>query len=104
MESIPDRQLRQRRELQPRSGLGANPGTAIPTSRRRSVSTHMPPPRSALASWRDDIARLGTALRGLPLRVRSSSEAILNATPDIREFRQLLQDGYRDGARRPVPG
>lgn len=62
------------------------------------VSTHMPPPRSAFASWRNDIARLGTALRGFPPGGPVIVGGDLNATPDVREFRQLLQDGYRDGA------
>jgi endonuclease/exonuclease/phosphatase (EEP) superfamily protein YafD len=62
------------------------------------VSTHMPPPRSAFASWRDDITRLGTALRGFPPGGPVVVGGDLNATPDVREFRQLLHDGYRDGA------
>lgn len=61
------------------------------------ISTHMPPPRSAFESWRNDIGRLGSVLRGLP-----DGPVIvggdLNATPDVGAFRQLLRDGYRDGA------
>lgn len=62
------------------------------------VSTHMPPPRSAFDSWRNDITRLGPALRGFPSGGPVVVGGDLNATPDVREFRQLLQDGYRDGA------
>lgn len=62
------------------------------------VSTHMPPPRSAFDSWRGEIARLGPALRALPAGGPVIVGGDLNATPDIREFRQLLGDGYRDGS------
>ncbi|QIV81149.1 endonuclease/exonuclease/phosphatase family protein [Mycolicibacterium frederiksbergense] len=62
------------------------------------VSTHMPPPRSAFDSWRSDIARLGPALHELPPDGPVVVGGDLNATPDVREFRQLLRDGYRDGA------
>lgn len=62
------------------------------------VSTHMPPPRSDFAAWRDDIRRLGTALRALPAPGPVVVGADLNATPDLHEFRRLLRDGYRDGA------
>ncbi|MBJ7464964.1 MAG: endonuclease/exonuclease/phosphatase family protein [Mycolicibacterium sp.] len=62
------------------------------------VSTHMPPPRSAFDSWRGDIARLGPVLRELPPDGPVVVGGDLNATPDVREFRQLLRDGYRDGA------
>ena len=62
------------------------------------LSTHMPPPRSAFASWRTDITRLGPALRELPDDGPIVIGADLNASPDVREFRQLLTDGYRDGA------
>jgi endonuclease/exonuclease/phosphatase family metal-dependent hydrolase len=62
------------------------------------VSTHMPPPRSAFESWRNDIARLGTTLQGFPPDAPVVVGGDLNATPDVREFRQLLRDGYRDGA------
>ncbi|WNG82939.1 endonuclease/exonuclease/phosphatase family protein [Mycobacterium sp. ITM-2016-00316] len=62
------------------------------------VSTHMPPPRSAFDSWHSDIARLGPALRELPPDGPVVVGGDLNATPDVREFRRLLRDGYRDGA------
>lgn len=62
------------------------------------LSTHMPPPRSAFASWRTDITRLGPVLRELPDDGPIVIGADLNASPDVREFRQLLTDGYRDGA------
>lgn len=71
------------------------PGTDFETT---VLSTHMPPPRSAFASWRTDITRLGPVLRGLPDDGPIVIGADLNASPDIREFRQLLRDGYRDGA------
>lgn len=62
------------------------------------VSTHMPPPRSAFDSWRSDITRLGPVLHELPPDGPVVVGGDLNATPDVREFRQLLRDGYRDGA------
>lgn len=62
------------------------------------VSTHMPPPRSAFDSWRTDIVRLGPVLRELPVDGPVVVGGDLNATPDVREFRHLLRDGYRDGA------
>jgi len=62
------------------------------------LSTHMPPPRSAFESWRNDIGRLGPVLRELPPDGPVVVGGDLNATPDVREFRQLLQAGYRDGA------
>ena len=71
------------------------PGTDFETT---VISTHMPPPRSAFDSWRDDITRLGSALHGFPPGGPVVVGGDLNATPDVREFRQLLQDGYRDGA------
>ncbi|MDZ7885534.1 MAG: endonuclease/exonuclease/phosphatase family protein [Mycobacterium sp.] len=68
------------------------------------VSTHMPPPRSAFDSWRSDIARLGSVLRELPPGGPVVVGGDLNATPDVREFRQLLRDGYRDGAKQVGAG
>ncbi|MDO0972817.1 endonuclease/exonuclease/phosphatase family protein [Mycolicibacterium frederiksbergense] len=68
------------------------------------VSTHMPPPRSAFDSWRSDIVRLGPVLRDLPPGGPVVVGGDLNATPDVREFRQLLRDGYRDGARQAGAG
>lgn len=62
------------------------------------ISTHMPPPRSAFDEWRNDIARLGPVLHEFPPGGPVVVGGDLNATPDVREFRQLLQDGYRDGA------
>lgn len=76
------------------------PDTEVETT---VISTHMPPPRSDLASWRADIERLGTVLRNLPPGpVIVGGD--LNATPDIREFRRLLRDGYRDGAAQAAAG
>lgn len=62
------------------------------------VSTHMPPPPSAFDSWRADIMKLGPVLRALAAGGPVIVGGDLNATPDIREFRQLLTGGYRDGA------
>lgn len=62
------------------------------------LSTHMPPPRSAFASWRTDITRLGPVLHDLPDDGPIVIGGDLNASPDVREFRQLLRGGYRDGA------
>ena len=62
------------------------------------VSTHMPPPRSAFGSWLDEIRRLGPALSALPRTGPVVVGSDLNATPDVREFRRVLRDGYRDAA------
>ncbi|GAA2533808.1 endonuclease/exonuclease/phosphatase family protein [Mycolicibacterium diernhoferi] len=69
-----------------------------PETEMTVVSTHMPPPRSAFTSWREDIRRLGPALRAVPAAGPVIVGSDLNATPDVREFRRLLRDGYRDGA------
>lgn len=62
------------------------------------VCTHMPPPRSAFDDWRNDISRLGAVLRDFPTGGPIVVGGDLNATPDVREFRRVLRDGYRDGA------
>lgn len=68
------------------------------------VSTHLSAPwPDEFRGWRDDISRLGAVLAGLP-----AGPVILggdlNATPDVREFRDLLRDGYDDGARQAAAG
>jgi endonuclease/exonuclease/phosphatase (EEP) superfamily protein YafD len=77
------------------------PGTDFETT---VVSTHMPPPRSAFDSWRADIVRLGPALREIPAGGPVIVGGDLNATPDVREFRELLRDGYRDAAAQAAAG
>lgn len=51
-----------------------------------------------LQGWRDDLARLADTL--LKAAQASSGPVLLagdlNATPDMREFRRLLRQGYRD--------
>jgi endonuclease/exonuclease/phosphatase (EEP) superfamily protein YafD len=65
------------------------------------VTTHMSAPwPDPLQGWRDDMARLAVTLESIassatgPVLVGGD----LNATPDIREFRRLLRDGYQDAA------
>lgn len=64
----------------------------------------MPPPRSAFDAWRHEIDRLGPALWEIPPGGPVIVGGDLNATPDVREFRRLLRDGYRDGAAQAAAG
>jgi endonuclease/exonuclease/phosphatase (EEP) superfamily protein YafD len=59
-----------------------------------------------IQGWRDDIARLGRALRDIAARTDGPiiAGADLNATSDMREFRALLTGGYRDGAEQAGAG
>jgi endonuclease/exonuclease/phosphatase (EEP) superfamily protein YafD len=65
----------------------------------RVLTVHLSAPwPDPLQGWRDDLARLaGTLLKA----AQASSGPVLlagdlNATPDMREFRRLLRQGYRD--------
>jgi endonuclease/exonuclease/phosphatase (EEP) superfamily protein YafD len=65
------------------------------------VVTHMSAPwPEPIQGWRDDMARLSTALQRIaaatdgPVLVAGD----LNSTADMREFRRLLDAGYRDAA------
>ncbi|MGU3497923.1 endonuclease/exonuclease/phosphatase family protein [Mycobacterium sp. C31M] len=69
-----------------------------------AVSTHMPPPRSAFATWRSEITRLPAALRRLPADCPVIVGGDFNATQDVREFRMLLRDGYRDAGQQAGAG
>jgi endonuclease/exonuclease/phosphatase (EEP) superfamily protein YafD len=71
------------------------------------VATHMSAPwPEPIKGWRDDIARFATALQQI---ATSTPGAVmvggdLNATVDMREFRRLLHDGYRDAAEQAGAG
>lgn len=72
------------------------PETPVPT---RVLTVHLSAPwPDPLQGWRDDLARLaGTLLTA----ARASTGPVLlagdlNATPDMREFRRLLRQGYQD--------
>ncbi len=72
------------------------PGAAAAT---RVLTVHLSAPwPDPLQGWRDDLARLaGTLLKA----AQASSGPVLlagdlNATPDMREFRRLLRQGYQD--------
>lgn len=79
--------------------LGADvhvPEAPVPT---RVLTVHLSAPwPDPLQGWRDDLARLaGTLLTA----ARASTGPVLlagdlNATPDMREFRRLLRQGYQD--------
>ncbi|TDK93687.1 endonuclease/exonuclease/phosphatase family protein [Mycolicibacterium mucogenicum] len=65
----------------------------------RVLTVHLSAPwPDPLQGWRDDLARLaGTLLKA----ARASTGPVLlagdlNATPDMREFRRLLRQGYQD--------
>jgi endonuclease/exonuclease/phosphatase (EEP) superfamily protein YafD len=72
------------------------------TPRRTTVAvTHLSAPwPDPLRGWRDDLARLPETLS----RIAESGRGPVifggdfNATPDNREFRRLLRDGYHDAA------
>ena len=72
------------------------PEAPVPT---RVLTVHLSAPwPDPLQGWRDDLARLaGTLLTA----ARASTGPVLlagdlNATPDMREFRRLLRQGYQD--------
>ncbi len=71
---------------------GAGSATTVMTVH---LSAPWPDP---LQGWRDDLARLADTL--LKAAQASSGPVLLagdlNATPDMREFRRLLRQGYRD--------
>lgn len=71
------------------------PGLPTPTT---VVCTHLSPPRSAFGQWRADIERLGPALKSLDADGPVVVGCDLNATPDVRDFRDLLRAGYAGGA------
>lgn len=63
--------------------------------------THLSAPTpDPLRGWRDDLARLPETLQKISASTRGPVilGGDLNATPDNREFRRLLRDGYRDAA------
>jgi endonuclease/exonuclease/phosphatase (EEP) superfamily protein YafD len=71
------------------------------------VVTHMSAPwPEPIQGWRDDMARLSGALAAIaadadgPVLVAGD----LNSTTDMREFRRLLHDGYRDAAEQAGAG
>ena len=65
----------------------------------RVLTVHLSAPwPDPLQGWRDDLARLASTLLNA---ARASTGPVLlagdlNATPDMREFRRLLRQGYRD--------
>jgi endonuclease/exonuclease/phosphatase (EEP) superfamily protein YafD len=80
------------------------PGVDTPVT---VVVTHLSAPwPEPIEGWRTDLDRLATKLQkiaagaGGPVLVAGD----LNATPDIREFRRLLRDGYRDAAEQAGAG
>jgi endonuclease/exonuclease/phosphatase (EEP) superfamily protein YafD len=80
------------------------PGTPKPVT---VATMHMSAPwPDPIQGWRDDVARLVGALRDVAARADGPVVvgADLNATPDMREFRSLLIDGYRDAAEQAGAG
>lgn len=72
------------------------PGAATATT---VMTVHLSAPwPDPLQGWRDDLARLADTL--LKAAQASSGPVLLagdlNATPDMREFRRLLRQGYQD--------
>ena len=71
------------------------------------VTTHLSAPwPDPFQGWRDDMARLATTLQ--QIAADSPGPVIvggdLNSTTDMREFRRLLRDGYRDAAEQAGAG
>jgi endonuclease/exonuclease/phosphatase (EEP) superfamily protein YafD len=80
------------------------PGEKVPAV---VVATHMSAPwPEPIAGWRANLNLLSTTLRQIaastpgPIIVGGD----LNATADMREFRQLLRDGYHDAAEQAGAG
>lgn len=71
-----------------------------PGSETTVVTTHLSAPwPEPIDGWRNDIARLKEALDRLAARPGPVIVAgDLNSTTDMREFRSLVSDGYRDAA------
>jgi endonuclease/exonuclease/phosphatase (EEP) superfamily protein YafD len=71
------------------------------------VVTHLSAPwPDPIAGWRADLRRMADKLRGL---AAAADGAVIvagdfNATRDLREFRVLLRDGYRDAAEQAGAG
>lgn len=71
------------------------------------ATAHLSPPwPDPFGGWRDDVARFDSALQRIaadppgPIIVGGD----LNTTADMREFRHLLRDGYRDAAEQAGAG
>jgi endonuclease/exonuclease/phosphatase (EEP) superfamily protein YafD len=78
------------------------------TSPAVAVATHMSAPwPEPIAGWRADLNRLSTTLRQIAAEANDTPILVggdLNATADMREFRQLLRDGYHDAAEQAGAG
>jgi endonuclease/exonuclease/phosphatase (EEP) superfamily protein YafD len=88
-----------------RSGFGSAlviarvqvPGIAVaPTA----VALHVfgPYPSDQTAQWDDEIARLRDVLRALPTGAPALVGGDFNATPDVAQFRAILDTGFADAA------
>ncbi|MCV7281824.1 endonuclease/exonuclease/phosphatase family protein [Mycolicibacterium flavescens] len=80
------------------------PGAAAETT---VVTTHLSAPwPDPFEGWRQDVTRLPTVLQQIaadaPGAVLVAGD--LNSTPDMREFRALLRDGYHDAAEQAGAG
>lgn len=71
------------------------------------ASVHVTSPMASLDSWRNGIAATKSRLTGLADAAAEGSVIAagdFNSTPDMRQFRELLSDGYRDGVRQGGSG
>jgi endonuclease/exonuclease/phosphatase (EEP) superfamily protein YafD len=72
------------------------------------VVTHLAAPwPNPLSGWRADLARLSVTLQEIAAAADDDPVMLagdLNATPDIREFRRVLRDGYHDAAEQAGAG
>ncbi len=73
-------------EFQP----GLHPCTGTDTRGRGDCGVLICRHRVRLTSWREDICRLGRALRTVATTGPVIVGSDLNAAPDVREFQQLL--------------
>ncbi|WP_260757661.1 endonuclease/exonuclease/phosphatase family protein [Mycobacterium sp. SMC-8] len=64
------------------------------------ASIHVTSPMASFESWRNGIVATKSRLKGLADAVESGAviaSGDFNSTPDMRQFRDLLANGYRDG-------
>jgi endonuclease/exonuclease/phosphatase (EEP) superfamily protein YafD len=77
----------------------STPGASVPLT----VSVvHLPAPWPwPIDVWRDGISRLSDALQQIARSAGAGAVVVagdFNSTPDMKQFRRLLRDGYQDGA------
>lgn len=80
------------------------PGVRIATA---VASVHITSPMASFESWRNGVTATKSRLAGLADTVRQGAVIAagdFNSTPDMRQFRDLIADGYRDAVRHTGAG